>query len=245
MEIIDIIAMFAKNKVSNHSTKNTSHGENDFRLAIFVKFGDESENASALPYDLVIKLADNDFTTPERLKVMRRTAQEYANLGYYCPQFFTALNGTFPYIDYQGHHCIAYAEEYSRYKSAEQFDETFITGDNGYYTFFDDAWIMNARIAAQHFDYTDLPSAYCLFDTFSPSDTTDEVMENAMTWYETAKKLPPQFSEQVERIWNRFLQNRNELAQYYNRLPSSVFQAALNKVEELQTKSIDFESAMS
>lgn len=49
-----------------------------------------------------------------------------------------------------------------------------------------------------------------------------------MEWYDIAKELPSQFLEQVERIWNRYVQNRDELSAYYDKLPSSVFQADLN-----------------
>lgn len=221
----EIISIFTDKKIAAHSVKDTSRGKDDFRLAVFVKF---EEAETDLPYDLVIKLADNDFTTPERLEAMQRTAQEYRKLGYYCPQYFRALDGSFPRIEYQGRSCLAYAEEYSAYRSAEQFDEKQIVGADGYYTYLDDALRMNARIAARYFDFTDLPSAYCLFQKFCASDKMDEVMDNAIVWHDIAQKLPVRFSEQVERIWKRYLQNREELERCYSQLPVSVFQADLN-----------------
>lgn len=240
MEIINIIAMFTDKKITNYSMKETSHGAADFRFTIFVKLEPEKEAKAKLTNDMVIKLADNDFTTLERLNVMWQTAQKYRDFGYYCPQFLRALDGTFPYVAYQGHNCIAYAEEYSVYQSAEQFDEKLIVGKDGYYTFFDDALLMNAKIATKHYDFTDLPSAYCLFHTFAPSDKNDEVMDNALEWYEIARKLPPEFSEQVERIWNRYLQNRMELAVYYDLLPTSIFQADLNHTNILLNEHGEF-----
>ena len=87
---------------------------------------------------------------------------------------------------------------------------------------------MTARIAAKRFDYTDYPSAYCLFETFCPSDLTDEVLENALAWKAIAEALPDSYSEQVQRIWQRWSRNREELEPLYRRLPTSVFQADLN-----------------
>ncbi|MBP5249716.1 MAG: hypothetical protein J6Z46_06895 [Lachnospiraceae bacterium] len=52
----------------------------------------------------------------------------------------------------------------------------------------DDIWSMTAKIAAKHFDYTEYPSGYCLFDTFCPSDKTDEVLENALEWKKIARE---------------------------------------------------------
>lgn len=229
MEISDIISLFTDRKIARHSMKDTSRGEADFRLAVFVQFKrEESDEERKVPYDLVIKLADNDFTTVGRLEAMQRMAEEYRRLGYYCPRYSRALDGTFPFLEYNGRRCIAYAEEYSIYKSAEQFEEASITGADGRYLYFDEAMRMNARIAGRYFDFTELPSAYCLFQPFSESDKIDEVMDNAMEWKKTADGLPPQFAEQVERIWNRYMENRNELETYYGQLPTSVFQADLN-----------------
>lgn len=240
MEILDIISLFTEKSTVNYSIKDTSHGEEDFRQAVFVKLDPPNGQASELPCDLVIKLADNDFTTSERLEVMRQMTLEYRTLGYYCPRIFAALDGTFPDLDYQGRRCIAYAEEYSVYRSAEQFDETLIVGENGYYMFFDDAMLMNARVAAKQFDFTDLPSGYCLFQPFSPSDGVDEVMENAVEWHELAQTLPSRFDEQVGRIWTRYMQNRDELAAYYDQLPTSVFQADLNHTNILLNEQGEF-----
>ena len=51
----------------------------------------------------------------------------------------------------------------------------------------EDIWITTAKIAAKYLDYTSYPSGYCLFDTFCPSDETDEVLENALSWTEFVK----------------------------------------------------------
>ena len=92
---------------------------------------------------------------------------------------------------------------------------------------------MDAKVAARHFDYTDLPSAYCMFEVFDPTDKCDETTEDAEKWLEVAKTLPKAFSIQVARIWNRWLEARNELEKIYHKLPSSVFQADINETNVL------------
>ena len=74
MDITSIIELFSHNKVAHYTVKETSRGDKDFRLAIFVQFEDAQ--------DIVIKLADNEFTTQERLEVMYRLVEEYCRLGY-------------------------------------------------------------------------------------------------------------------------------------------------------------------
>jgi hypothetical protein len=60
----------------------------------------------------VIKLADNDFTSPDRIRVWQRCAEEYRKLGYYCPRILADRSGTFPTVEYKGRKCAAYTEEF-------------------------------------------------------------------------------------------------------------------------------------
>ena len=53
-------------------------------------------------------------------------------------------------------------------------------------------------------------------------------MEVALDWKKYADTLPSEFCEQVNRIWQRWTDNRNELEKIYHKLPTSVFQADLN-----------------
>ena len=48
-----------------------------------------------------------------------------------------------------------------------------------------------------------------------------------------ADKLPEQFREQVERIWNNWLEARKQLRDIYDELPTSVFQADINDTNVL------------
>ena len=124
-----------------------------------------------------------------------------------------------------------------KYRSAEElirdkFSDTKLVKD-GWYTFLEDAMIMDAKVASCHFDYTDLPSAYCMFEVFDPADECDETTEDARKWLAIAKTLPEKYSDRVERIWNNWLEARRELEKIYHKLPTSVFQADINDTNVL------------
>ena len=228
MEIIDVVRLFSRKSPTNIAIKNTSHGDDDFREVMLVDFGDEK---------IVIKLSANGFTDERHLLLWERIAKEYRNLGYYCPQFIRALDGSFPTVKYKDRNCAAWGEEYSKYRSAEElikdkFSDTKLVKD-GWYSFLEDAMIMDARVAACHFDYTDLPSGYCMFEIFDPSDKSDETTEDAEKWLAIAKTLPDRFAVQVERIWNNWLEARRALEKIYHNLPVSVFQADINDTNVL------------
>ena len=220
-EIAKVFSLFFDDVPVTAETIDTSRGDADFRITSIV------ETDTGCKY--VLKLADNDFTFPDRIAVWQRTAEEYRKLGYYCPRIFRDKTGSFPVVELRGHRCTAYAEEFAPFRSAEdRFSEDFGKNRELYYSYKHDIWKMTARIAAEYLDYTDYPSAYCLFETFCPSDRTDEVLENALAWKEYADTLPEEFREQTERIWQLWTDNRAELEEVYGQLPTSVFQADLN-----------------
>jgi len=220
-ELLNIFQLFFDELPQLYEIRSTSRGDSDFREAIIAQW------RSGEKY--VIKLSDNDFTFPEKISAWKRCAEEYRKLGYYCPAILSSRHGDFPSVAYKGHICVAYAEEFCKYSAAEDR----FSGDRQEKSPFDiqwadAAWMMTAKIAAKKFDFCKYPSGYCLFETFCPSDKTDEVLENATAWREYADSLPERFQTQVQRIWHRWVRNRNELEQIYCKLPTSVFQADLN-----------------
>lgn len=212
----EIVGLFRKAAPVSVETKNTSHGEEDYREVWFVDFGEEK---------LVIKLAENGFTDEAHLELWAKIAEKYRELGYYCPRFIKALDGRFPVVDYHGHWCIVHGEEYSPYISAEKVLGKWT---KGYYPYFREAVLMNARVAAQRYDFTGLPSGYCMFELFEAGDTVDETTEDALKWKKEADRLPEKFAEQTNRIWENWKRVREELRKIYFQLPTSVFQADIN-----------------
>lgn len=216
-----IFALFFDDAPVAVQTIDTGRGDDDFRKTFLIE--------TDAGRKVVLKLADNDFTFPEKIAVWQRTVLEYRKLGYDCPRILADKTGAFPVVDFCGRKCTAYAEDFSPYRSAEdRFSDHFGEDTALYESYKKDIWRMTARIAAQYFDYTAYPSAYCLFETFCPSDKTDEVLDNALTWKETADALPEAFREQTDRIWRLWTENRAALEPLYRTLPTSVFQADLN-----------------
>ena len=82
-----IVGLFVSDNIKELRTIETSHGDDDFREAVFV----ETEKGDRL----VIKVAGNSFTTPDSVKMWQRCAEEYRKLGYYCPEIFASLKGGF------------------------------------------------------------------------------------------------------------------------------------------------------
>ena len=209
---------FDRDPVSCESIEPGVH-EDDYRKTVIVTSAD-GEKA-------VLKIVSNDFTFPEKIRMWKRTVEEYRGLGYYCPRIFCDKNGDFPMIDYSGRRCVVYAEEFSRYRTLEDrmAEDAQHASTRAYAR---DIWRMTAKIAAKRLDYSAYPSAYCLFERFCPSDETDEVTWNALEWKKLADTLPESFSAQVQRIRTRWNENRDALRPLYEKLPTSVFQADLN-----------------
>ena len=220
-EIAKVFSLFLDEVPAAVQPLDTSHGEEDFRGTFII------ETEAGNKY--VLKLADNDFTFPEKIAVWQRTVEEYRKLGYYCPRIIADRSGSFPMVDYAGHRCAAYLEEFAPYRPAEdRFAENGEETKTPYDTYIRDIWQMTAKIAALYLDYSEYPSAYCLFELFCPSDKTDEVLGNALDWKEYADTLPEEFREQTERIWKLWTDNRAALEKIYPQFPTSVFQADLN-----------------
>ena len=91
---------------------------------------------------------------------------------------------------------------------------------------------MTAKVAACCFQYTNLPSAYCMFDTIG-GDEMDEVTENALEFQRYSRTLPERFAAQTGRVFARWEEHRAALEKCYAGLPTSVFQADPNDTNVL------------
>ena len=228
-EIEKIYSLFFYGVPISVQTISTSHGENDFRETVII----ENESGEKV----VIKLSDNDFTYPEKIRMWQKTAEEYRLLGYYCPKIYCDKQGGFPVVAYKGHNCTVYSEEFAKFSPIEDRANNEGTNDRTTYKRCKpEIWRMTAKVASKHLDYTDYPSAYCLFDIFCPSDKTDEVLENALNWKQYAETLDGKFEKKVQRIWKLWIENRTKLETVYRDLPTSVFQADLNPTNLLVDK---------
>ena len=117
-EIKSVFSLFFDDAPLAAREIDTSRGDADFRATFTVE--------RVAGGKAVIKLADNDFTFPEKIAVWQRTVEEYRKLGYFCPRIFRDKTGTFPLVDFRGHRCAAYAEEFAPYHPVgDRFSEDF------------------------------------------------------------------------------------------------------------------------
>lgn len=93
-EIKNVFSLFFDDTPITIHLIDTSRGDADFRATFIIE--------TAVGSKYVLKLADNDFTFPEKICVWQRTVEEYRKLGYFCPRIFRDKSGYFPIVDYIG-----------------------------------------------------------------------------------------------------------------------------------------------
>ncbi|MCM1542716.1 MAG: hypothetical protein NC121_15835 [Blautia sp.] len=215
----EIFALYDIQQPLGYEVKDTSREEEDHRKAILAEWPDRK---------IVIKITDNAFTTPERVHGWAETMEAYIASGYYCPRIIRNRKGAYTAdILVDGRKCLVYAEEFSRYKTADSFPKSEITR-GGLHTFSDDALRTIGVIGAKHLDTAAFPSGFCILETFSPLDPCDEVMEESLHFKKVVDEFLPQWTDRFARIWNLFEENKKELEKIYPSLPVSVFQGDLN-----------------
>lgn len=231
MEYLDVFHLYDELVPYKYEAKDTSHGEDDYRVAIFAEWPNKK---------IVIKITDNDFTTIERVQGWAETIEEYISVGYYCPRIIKNVYSEYAAtISLNGRTCCVYAEEFSKYKTADTFPKSEIM-INGAYTFLDEILNSIGIIGAKHLRTANFPSGYCILDKFCPSDPCDEVMEESLHFKKVVEESLPQYKDRFDKIWSLFLENRNKLEGVYSLLPTSVFQADLNHTNILLDENKSF-----
>lgn len=219
MNDTEVFKLYDKQEPLTYEIKDTSHGDADYRRAVFAEWPDRKT---------VIKITSNDFTTPERVEGWAKTIDEYIAAGYYCPRIIQNRKGAYTAeVLIDDKNCIVYAEEYSKYRAADSFPKSDIT-KGGLHIFADDTIRTIGVIGAKHLTTATFPSGLCILEKFAPSDPCDEVMEESLHFKKVIDDCLPQWKDRFGKIWNLFEENRKKLEKIYPILPASVFQADLN-----------------
>lgn len=219
MDYLEVFHLYDEVAPIKYETKDTSRGDNDYRVHIFAEWQNKK---------IVIKITDNDFTTVERVQCWAKTIEAYISAGYYCPRILKNVNGDYAAnISLNGRSFCVYAEEFSKYKTAEAFSKSDITA-NGSYIFLDDVLKSIGVIGAKHLKTADFPFGCCILEKFAPSDPCDEIMQESLNFKKVVEKSLPKYKERFDKIWSAFLENKRKLEEVYPPLPTSVFQGDLN-----------------
>lgn len=241
MDDRELFRLFTEAEPLHIEKLDSKDEDSDFRCILA---GDYSEGTlpDGLGNRLIVKIASNGFTDREHLDLWERLVREYRALGCYCPEIVRSRDGGFPELEYQGRRCLAWAEEFSKLKTADHFKN--IRYPDGRYIYLDDALLMNARVASKRFDFSPLPSAYSLFDTFDTNDAEPEVMEVAHSWLMAAQALPERFRERAMELWTRWLEIHDYVKGRYDELPTALFQADINNSNVLLDEDGGFAGVM-
>ncbi|MEG0894339.1 MAG: hypothetical protein RSE93_01385 [Oscillospiraceae bacterium] len=178
---------------------------------------------------IVIKHTSNAFTNEKRINAWSHLIDEYNKLGIYSPKIIPNLKGELFYkYNENGRDYYVYAEEFAKYDTAEHIFKDKSKNVDGKLCYLDDMLQSVGKVASQHFDFCDFPSAYCMLEPFCFPDTTDEGTDCAMIFRDYVRDNIPEYYPRVEKLVDLFLHNKEELSKVYAKLPVSCFQADLN-----------------
>lgn len=145
------------------------------------------------------------------------------------PEIVTNLScGVIASAEIDGRKYYTFAEEYSKYETVEHSEKEKCKDAQGRYTFTPDLMRLIGRIGSMHLDFIDWPSAYCVLVPFCEPDITDEGTECAEEFVKYVRENLPSYTERAEELLNLFYKNQHRLAEIYDKLPTSCFQADLN-----------------
>jgi hypothetical protein len=206
--------------IKHLDTLDLCRGDNDYRKVYIADDGNET---------IVIKQYSSDFIDKNRIEGWRRLMDAYRALGIYCPTMLPNLNGEWIHtysIEKKTYY--VFAETYAKYDTAEHIGQEKWQDRAGKPVYLADMMRSLGKVANARLNVVDFPSSYCLFEPFSPSDTTDEVTECAVRFADYVDKELPQFREKTQTLLSLFHKNREALANVYALLPTSCFQGDLN-----------------
>lgn len=194
-------------------------GDDDFRCVYITDDGKAK---------LAIKHTSNTFTDAERVRCWARLMDEYNKLGIYCPRIVTNKHGEriYEYTE-DGREYLVYAEEFSKYDTAEHIGVDGLRDENGRPSYIDDMLRSVGKVAAARFDFMKFRSAYCLLEPFCEPDTTDEGTECAEAFFAFVKEELPGYSARADKLKKLYYANQEALRNVYAALPESCFQADL------------------
>lgn len=214
------ISLYFDTEVSDIQTIDLCRGEDDYRKVYIVNDGHRK---------IVIKYLSNTFSDKCKIIGWFQLMEAYRKSGLYCPSIVPNLFGELLHCDtVDGRDYYTYAEEFSIYKTAEQFEKDSCKDEQGRYCFTPDVMRSLGKIAAAKLDILDWPSAYCLLEPFCPPDTTDEQTECAVEFVKYIEENIPQHLPRAQMLLDMYYKCQEELRKIYGALPTSCFQADLN-----------------
>lgn len=241
-EIREAVEKYIGLKFTINNIIDSSKHSQDIRKTYCLNFEDDSE--------FVLKVTNNSFTTPERINGWQRLSKLYKDNGIYCPQIIDNKEGEcfIKIISPKGAVYTAYLEEKKKYKTAWEYvkEHTEEKENKELVTKFDNIEFRGKAletigIVANASTYlVNWPSPYCLYETFSIEDKTDENYEFAEVFYKLCKEQESCHKEILEEIWSIYTEKKRSFEEEYRQLPKAVFQSDLNISNLLIDENLNF-----
>ncbi len=228
LNINEIARLYNTSAISDVKEIDSSRGDLDKRYTFLLTFNDGQQ--------LAIKACRNSFTGREKIAGWKKLCKAYLDLGIYCPQIITSVQGNESEIiiaEDQEYH--VYAEEIKKYKAYNELDSK-----PDFKNLKGSIVESVGKIAADCDVILPWPSVYCVYDTFCAEDKVDENYENAEAFCNKIKNQFKEYSEYADAIWELFLIKRNAFEPVYRKLPKASFQSDLNSTNILVDENQNF-----
>lgn len=170
---------------------------------------------------IALKVTNNSFTTPERIRGWAALMEYYNQLGIYCPKIIPNIHGDL-FAEIDG--CLAYAEEYVRYRPAQERDGADSAERRYEQALFESIGL----VAANPAPLVPWHTAYCIYDKFEESYECDDTCSYAKEFCKIFMEHYPEFSEKAVHMLEEYLKKREEFEPVYRSLPQAVFQGDIN-----------------
>ncbi len=219
------LSLYFKSEPTDVKVLDLCRGEDDFRKIYITSDGERK---------IVVKHMSNTFSDERRIGGWFRLMEVYRSLGVYVPEILQNISGGFiDSTEIDGRKYYTYAEEYSRYETIEHIGAEKIKDGQGRSTTTPHLMRLIGRVGSMHLDILDWPSAYCVLVPFCEPDTTDESTECAEDFVKYVRENLPSYTERAEELLALFYKNQHTLSSFYDKLPTSCFQADLNDTNVL------------
>lgn len=242
-QIGKILSRYTSMKYKIDKIIDSSKADIDIRKNYCLSF----ENGS----EFVLKITNNSFTTPERIKGWKVLSELYKDNEIYCPQIKEIENGQccVEAISESDKTYIAYLEEKKKYKTVWEYikehgedekEKRELEAKFDNLDFYGRVLETIGVIANVSRKLVNWPTPYCLYETFCIEDKNDENYEFAEIFYNLCKKQKHVDKEFLNSIWRIYIKKKVKFENEYRKLPKAVFQSDLNSSNVLIDEELNF-----
>jgi hypothetical protein len=206
-----VLASFGAEHFTQIEFIDTSQGEADRRYTYIMQNPDGDK--------IALKLTQNAFTTPERVRGWAELAEHYNSLGIYAPRFLRASDGGYSALS-NGY--VVYGEEFI----SGEIAKVSVAADNDYR---DGAAGRSALetigiLASNPARLVPWRTAWCIYDKFDELDESDEVYGYAVEITRYFQENLPRYAARATELLQKYEALRAEFEPIYRSLPRAAFQ---------------------